>query len=57
MYANSELYRFPLKYTVNKKQVGYELLTHSPDLFFPENLEIRRGQHNSIKIERISELE
>ena len=57
MYANSELYRFPLKYTVNKKQVGYELLTHSPDLFFPDKLEIRRGQSKNIKIERISELE
>ncbi len=57
MYANSELYRFPLKYTVNKKQVGYELLTHSPNLFFPDKLEIRRGQSKNIKIERISELE
>ena len=57
IYANSELFRFPLKYTVNKKQVGYELLTHSPDLFFPEKLEIRRAQSKGIKIERISELE
>lgn len=54
MYANSELYRFPLKYTVSKKQVGYELLTHSADLFFPESLEIRRTHSKNITIERIT---
>ena len=53
MYANSELYRFPLKYTVNKKQVGYELLTHSPNLIFQEKLEIRRLHSKNIAIERI----
>lgn len=53
MYANSELYRFPLKYTVSKKQVGYELLTHSADLVFPDTLEIRRTHNKKIAIERI----
>lgn len=53
MYADSELYRFPLKYTVSKKQIGYELLTHSADLHFPETLEIRRTHSKNISIERI----
>lgn len=53
MYVNSDLYRFPLKYTVSKKQVGYELLTHSNNLQFPENLEIRRTHSKNISIERI----
>lgn len=56
MYANSELYRFPLKYTVSKKQVGFELLTHSADLLFPNTLEIRRKHSKNITIERITEL-
>lgn len=56
IYANSELYRFPLKYTVSKKQVGYELLTHSADLVFPNTLEIRRKHSKNITIERITEL-
>lgn len=56
LYAYSELFRFPLKYTVNKKQIGYELLTHSANLFFPKNLEIRRAHSTNIVIERISEL-
>lgn len=53
MYANSDLYRFPLKYTVSKKQIGYELLTHSVDLVFPDSLEIRRTHSKNISIERI----
>lgn len=56
MYANSQLYRFPLKYTVSKKQVGFELLTHSADLLFPNTLEIRRKHSKNITIERITEL-
>lgn len=55
MYANYDLYRFPLKYTVSKKQVGYELLTHSGNLQFPENLIIRRAHSKNITIERITE--
>lgn len=55
LYAHSELYRFPLKYTVGKKQIGYELLTHSGNIQFPENLEIRRTHSKNIVIERISE--
>lgn len=55
MYANSDLYRFPLKYTVSKRQVGYELLTHSGNIQFPENLEIRRTHSKNIVIERIIE--
>ena len=56
MYANSDLYRFPLKYTVSKKQIGYELLTHSADLVFPNTLEIRRTHSKNITIERIVEI-
>lgn len=56
MYVNSELFRFPLKYTVSKKQVGYELLTHSANLYFPETLKIRRTYSKDISIERIIEL-
>ena len=55
MYMNSELFRFPLKYTVSKKQVGYELLTHSGNLIFPENPIIRRTHSKNISIERITE--
>ncbi len=55
MYADSDLYRFPLKYTVSKKQIGYELLTHSCNLQFPENMEIRRTHSKNITIERITE--
>lgn len=54
MYMNSDLYRFPLKYTVSKKQVGYELLTHSRTLEFPEKPEIRRTHSKNIIIERIT---
>ncbi len=53
MYTNSILYRFPLKYTVSKKQVGYELLTHSDGILFPENLEIRRSYGKNIIIEQL----
>ena len=53
MYMNSDLYRFPLKYTVSKKQVGYELLTHSDNIQFPESLTIRRTHSENITIERI----
>ena len=55
MYANSNLYRFPLKYTVSKKQVGYELLTHSDNIQFPRSLIIRRTHSKNITIERITE--
>lgn len=53
MYADFDLYRFPLKYTVSKKQVGYELLTHSKNIEFPEKLEIRRTHRKNITIYRI----
>ena len=55
LYAHSELYRFPLRYTVSKKQIGYELLTHSANIRFPECLEIRRTHSRNIFIERITE--
>lgn len=55
MYMNSDLYRFPLKYTVSKKQVGYELLTHSDNIHFPESLTIRRIHSKNIIIEHILE--
>jgi len=54
IYKDSELYRFPLKYTVRNKQIGYELLTHSDDLRFPIVPEIRRTQSDNINIEKIS---
>ena len=57
MYSNSELYRFPLKYSVSKKQIGFELLTHSDGIHFPENLEIRRARGKKIIIERITAYE
>lgn len=53
MYADSELFRFPLKYTVSKKEIGYELLTHSANMHFPSNPMIRRNSSKSISIERI----
>ena len=48
-----ELYRFPLKYTVEMKRIGYELLTHSQNIIFPEDLQIKRPQSGIIHIERI----
>ena len=54
MYEKSELFRFPLNYTVSKKQVGYELLTHSRNLQFPENPRIIRTHSDNIIIKRIS---
>lgn len=53
MYVKSDLFRFPLKYTVSKKQVGYELLTHSDNIHFPESLTIRRIHSKNITIEHI----
>lgn len=53
-YQALELYRFPLNYTVSTKRTGYELLTHSPNLLFLENLHIKRNtQGKNILIERI----
>lgn len=56
MYTDMELFKFPLKYTVSKKQIGYELLTHSRTINFPENLVIRRIHSKNINIERITNL-
>ncbi|MBP3838465.1 MAG: DNA adenine methylase [Prevotella sp.] len=53
MYANYDLYRFPLKYTVSKRQIGYELLTHSDKIKFPKSLSIRRTHSKNIPIEQI----
>lgn len=53
LYAKEHLYRFPLKYTVETKRTGYELLTHSLDLRFPQNLQIKRNQNRTIYIERV----
>ena len=53
LYSTLELYRFPLKYTVEMKRVGYELLTHSHNIVFPESLQIKRPQSGIIHIERI----
>lgn len=53
LYATQNLYRFPLKYTVEMKRTGYELLTHSLNLRFPQKLQIKRNQSRSIYVERI----
>lgn len=53
LYKECNLYRFPLKYTVEKKRVGYELLTHSSNLRFSKDLQIYRSQTADINIERI----
>lgn len=53
LYATHNLYRFPLKYTVETKRTGYELLTHSLDLKFPRDMQIKRNQSKTIYIERI----
>lgn len=53
LYSSLELYRFPLKYTVEMKRIGYELLTHSQNIMFPDNLQIKRPQSAIIHIERI----
>ncbi len=53
LYAMQNMYRFPLKYTVETKRTGFELLTHSLNLSFPKNLQIKRNQSKTISIERI----
>lgn len=53
LYTQLELYRFPLKYTVERKRTGYELLSHSTDIQFPTDLRIKR-YNNYIDIERIN---
>ena len=53
LYATQNLYRFPLKYTVETKRTGYELLTHSLNLRFPQNMHIKRNQSKTIYIEHI----
>ena len=53
LYSSLELYRFPLKYTVETKRIGYELLTHSQNIMFPEKLLIKRPQSGIINIERL----
>lgn len=53
LYSSLELYRFPLKYTVETKRVGYELLTHSRSVVFPKKLQIKRYKSETIRVERI----
>ncbi len=50
LYSSLKLYRFPLKYTVEKKRTGYELLTHSANLKFPVKPQIRRYRGKPINI-------
>lgn len=53
-YKDLDLYRFPLNYTVSEKRTGYELLTHSRNLSFPEHPIIKRNtRKKDILIERI----
>ena len=53
-YQELELYRFPLKYTVSTQRIGYELLTHSNQLHFPDIPHIKRNKKTkNIIIERI----
>lgn len=54
LYATQNLYRFPLKYTVETKRIGYELLTHSLDIRFPQEMQIKRNQSKTLFIERIT---
>lgn len=53
LYKELELFRFPLKYTVEKKRVGYELLTHSADIQFPNEIQITRNKSSNIDLERL----
>lgn len=53
LYSDFNLYRFSLKYTVETKRTGYELLTHSRNIYFPENIEIRRSRRDNINLTRI----
>lgn len=53
LYRNLDLYRFPLKYTVERKRVGYELLAHSNNLQFPQKIQITRNQSSNIDLERL----
>ncbi len=53
-YKDLDLYNFPLNYTVSQKRIGYELLTHSPNLHFPNIPNIKRNTRGkNIPIERI----
>ena len=53
-YQDLDLYRFPLNYTVSEKRTGYELLTHSRNLSFPEHPIIKRNtRKKDIIIEEI----
>ena len=52
LYRTLELYRFPLKYTVERKRIGYELLAHSADIIFPCKIQISRSRSN-IDIKRV----
>lgn len=53
LYSELNLFRFSLKYTVETKRVGYELLTHSRNIYFPENIQIRRAKKDNINLARI----
>lgn len=53
LYSAMDLYKFPLKYTVEIKRVGFELLTHSQNIILPENPQIKRSQKGFINIEKI----
>lgn len=55
MYTGYELFRFSLNYTVSKKQEGFELLTHSKNIKFPDNKEIRRSHGRNITIDMVTE--
>lgn len=53
-YQALDLYRFSLNYTVSEKRMGYELLTHSANLTFPEHPIIKRNtRRKDILVERI----
>lgn len=53
LYKECDMYRFPLKYTVESKRIGYELLTHSKEILFLDEMQIYRKQSANINIERI----
>lgn len=54
MYAGQDCYSFELNYSATDKKKGSEFITHSENVQFPANLEIRRTHSKNIKILRIN---
>ena len=52
IYNKFDLYEFTISYTAQQVKRGSELLTHSPELILPEELNIRR-KSSDIKLNRV----